>query len=344
VNLVDRLVDQAFDSLGLHGLGLSRGLRSALVTPRFATSRHIVALMFEPGAAGPCLVVKLPRRAGDNAGVEAEGRILRRLTEDAGTRVPGVPRFVGMLHQRGHSAVVEEAVLGTALDPAAVRRDPQGAVEAGVAFTASLPVTGTEPGDAWYERSVAAPLRRLAPYRPFGDETAQLLERTHEALAPLRGSAVVTVVEHGDLSHPNIFRGGAGALQVIDWERSDPLGLPGGDLVFYLQHVHESLRAAHAPAAQLDAFDHAFVRPGAPQLGCCAHSWWTAASTPPCCRRSGWPRGCVQRRRCPRGSSPTTSRPRLRVSTTCPTTYGPRSLRTATCSCGGGPRQVRELG
>jgi hypothetical protein len=133
-----------------------------------------------------------------------------------------------------------------------------------VAFTASLPVTGTEPGDAWYERSVAAPLRRLAPYRPFGDETAQLLERTHEALAPLRGSAVVTVVEHGDLSHPNIFRGGAGALQVIDWERSDPLGLPGGDLVFYLQHVHESLRAAHAPAAQLDAFDHAFVRPGAP--------------------------------------------------------------------------------
>jgi len=268
VNLVDRLLDDHFDDLGLDRLGLGRGLRSALVTPGFATSRHVVAMVFEPGAAAPCLVVKLPRRAGDNAGVETEGHMLRRLTGDARARVPGVPRFVGLLNHHGHSLLIEEAVRGAALDPAAVRRDPQGAVEAGVSFTASLPGTGvTAPGDRWYERSVEAPLRRLSAFRPFGDETSRLLARTHDVLAPLRESAVPTVVEHGDLSHPNILRSRDGVLQVIDWERSDPLGILGHDLVFYLQYVHESLRSAYTPAAQLEAFDHAFVGPHAPAGG-----------------------------------------------------------------------------
>jgi hypothetical protein len=91
------------------------------------------------------------------------------------------------------------------------------------------------------------------------------VERTHELLAGLRTAELPAVFEHGDLSHPNIFVQPGGKLQVVDWERSSSDGLPGHDLIFYLQYLHESAKNAFSRPQQMGAFDDAFALGGRPR-------------------------------------------------------------------------------
>jgi hypothetical protein len=116
----------------------------------------------------------------------------------------------------------------------------------------------------WYDTAVAQPLADLAERLPLGERIPALCRRTHAVLEPLREVRLPAVVEHGDLSHPNIFliEGGA-RLGVVDWERSTVDGVPGHDLVFFLQYVSESASSAFTRPAQVAAFDAAFVGPGA---------------------------------------------------------------------------------
>jgi hypothetical protein len=67
------------------------------------------------------------------------------------------------------------------------------------------------------------------------------------------------ILEHGDVSHPNLLMTADSQLTVLDWERYEPSGLPGHDLVFFLQYVAEARMSAVTRPAQLAAFDAAFV-------------------------------------------------------------------------------------
>jgi hypothetical protein len=137
-------------------------------------------------------------------------------------------------------------------------------VQAGAAFVRGLPVVRTADDNAdWYAAALVEPLQALADLVPLGGETARLCARTHAVLGPLRDAALPAVFEHGDLSDPNLFIGEDGALQVIDWERATTAGVPGHDLVFFLQFVAEAARGATTRPEQLAAFDEAFTGPGA---------------------------------------------------------------------------------
>jgi hypothetical protein len=69
VNLAQRVLLEkvAPDRLAKHRL--AEGMATVLVTPRFPTSRHVVAMIFPPGRADAELVVKIPRRLGDTVAV-----------------------------------------------------------------------------------------------------------------------------------------------------------------------------------------------------------------------------------------------------------------------------------
>ena len=54
-----------------------------------------------------------------------------------------------------------------------------------------------------------------------------LVERTLDALRPLRDAGLPLVLEHGDTSHPNLLLRRFGDLAVVDWELANPDGLPG---------------------------------------------------------------------------------------------------------------------
>jgi aminoglycoside phosphotransferase (APT) family kinase protein len=264
MDFVHRILEAAFgpDERSRHGLGADAAV--VLLTPGFPTSRHVIGLV-QDGCAEARLVVKLPRRPFDNAGVSREASVMRDLVARAPALRLAVPEVVTLVDEREHRVLVETAVGGLVLDPAQVQSDPAGAVRAGVDFVEKLPVTrgASSDGGSWFERVVEVPLERfgqhLAGALPDG---ASLVRRTRTELAGLAAARLPLVFEHGDLSHPNLFLHPEGGLRVIDWERSTPDGLVGLDLVFYLQYVAESQQSAYARSAQLAVLRQVFLEPG----------------------------------------------------------------------------------
>jgi hypothetical protein len=259
LNLIDHVLHERYQEFGLDRHGIGRGWTSILLTPQFVTSRHIVALIYPAGESRARLVVKVPRQPGDNKGVRREADMLLALRSLNGGNVTGVPEVVAAVDIGAHTVLTETAVHGLQLDPDRVAADSADAQRAGIGFVAMLPTTRTPAANQnWYERTIAQPLQALADLVPSELEVAELVARTHELLEPLRSAPLPAVFEHGDLSHPNIFLEADGSLQVVDWERSSPYGLPGHDLVFYLQYVGESSVHAFAREQQVEAYDDAF--------------------------------------------------------------------------------------
>lgn len=265
MNVIERALLDHRDELGLAALGLDDRLQTALLTPRFVTSRHVVAMVFAEGDPRPRAIAKIPRMPGDDAGVATEARILRRLASLSGTAVPGVPVVLGTTEVGGRMMLVETAVSGAPFGQAQVVRDLDRAVAAGARFAANLPqVLSPSENTGWYDDVLRAPLDRLS--RQIGREAdvAELCARTHTVLAPLRRVPLPAVIEHGDLSFPNLFFAeDTGELLVIDWERANDRGLPGHDLIFFLQFLSQCLHGFATPEEQIGAFDRAFVGVGA---------------------------------------------------------------------------------
>lgn len=256
MNFFERTLNVRIGSQRLADFGLNRAMDTVLVTPRFDTSRHVIALLSPAGSGKPALVAKVPRRPGDSSGVRTEEAILRRLA-NAESAVQGVPQIVGLLEEDGYAVLVETALDGPPLDPRRVKEHFDDAVQAGVQFVRRLPPSDSNlTGSAWLTCAIEAPLQRLAA-ASGGTVSRDLVEATLALLRPLAGSGFRPVYQHGDLSHPNLLWGPDG-LQVMDWERANPIGLPGADLVFYLQYLAESRRDAYDRAAQVLVFEETF--------------------------------------------------------------------------------------
>lgn len=258
MTFVDRVLREHYDELGLASYGLGSAWATVLLTPRFVTSRHVVALVFPSGSRQPSVVVKVPRQPGDNEGVLREATMLTELADRSDGRLTGVPRILGTPQVGSHTVLVQSALHGPPLDPDAVAADVTAAVHRGRDFLERLPVTrSAEDNTGWYEEVVVRPLEALSVL-VAAPEVEALVARTHEVLQPLRSTPLPAVFEHADMSHPNLLLGPAGALQVVDWERATVRGLPGHDLVFFLQYVSESATGSYTRDRQLVAFDSAF--------------------------------------------------------------------------------------
>lgn len=254
------MLTEHHDELDLARRGFRGQLAVSLLTPRFETSRHVVGLIFCEGEDEPCLVAKIPRRPGDNEGVEREAEMLRALQDSAPAPIAGVPAVIGFFDLFGHGMLVETALRGKPMDPDRVSHDFRHALQAGVEFIFQLPVTAEPRNNTnWYDVTVRQPLAQLIRLAPMGGRMAALVSDTHDFLEPLAAQALPAIFEHADLSHPNLLLSSSGSLQVADWERSRRLGVPAHDLVFFLQYLSESRRSAFTRVAQADAFDAAFT-------------------------------------------------------------------------------------
>lgn len=258
---MDVLLAAHFEDLGLAGLGLGGGWSTTVLTPSFTTSRHVVALTYASGARVPSVVTKIPRRPGDECGIRREARVLGEVAATGAAGDGQVPRVLGLLPLGSRQALVQSALSGRPVDPRRVVQDTGLVVQAGLGFVSSLPITGPAAHD-WYERAVAGPLALLVAHCPADEALQRLVIRTHAATDGLRGALVPAVLEHGDLGHPNLLLDASGRLQVLDWERAGTAGVPGHDLVFFLQYVAESLAGAYDRPAQVRAFEGAFGHAG----------------------------------------------------------------------------------
>jgi len=151
----------------------------------------------------------------------------------------------------------EQGVAGTALDPTVVRRDPDAAVDLVLPWLSALrrDVGGTLAGAAGAERLERLLLQPMAAFtasfEPSGQER-QRVERTRAIAGDLASAVLPLVVEHGDVSHPNLLVAD-GRLAAVDWELGEPLGLPGHDLASFLGYVAVARARAASPPAQTAA-------------------------------------------------------------------------------------------
>ncbi|HEX6676860.1 MAG TPA: phosphotransferase [Actinomycetes bacterium] len=262
MNLVERVLVTRREQLGLDRLGLPAHLSCLFVTPRFRTSRHVIALIAPAGSDQPCLVAKLPRRVDDDAGLRREWANLSRLQELWPQGRGSYPETILLDHVDGQPVLIETAVHGKALHHRAVRRNPQRMIALVEEWLDGLPVTGASCDDgAWFDRMVGAPLRAFARRAALGDETRRLVDQTLRIVDPLGGARFPLVFEHGDLTHPNLLVAPGDHIGVVDWELSQPQGLPVHDYCLFLAFVAFSLAGVHDRDGQVRAFESAFIGP-----------------------------------------------------------------------------------
>lgn len=233
-----------------------------LLTPRFRTSRHVVGLLVPEGAVEPKLVVKMPRVPGDSGGLAREAAVLTAVHEAWPDSSKTVPRILAF-EEGDRPVLVETALSGRLLTPAMFRREPTRYVDSVVAWLIGLAATrrnGIEAG--WYERLLERPLEHVAESVPLPADEANLVKRTLELVEPLREAELPEVVEHGDLSYPNLIWTSENRVGVVDWELAEEHGLPLQDLAYFLTYATFALRRPANTTAEVAAFHDAFFSRG----------------------------------------------------------------------------------
>jgi len=237
-------------------------LSFVLLTPRFRTSRHAVSLLVPRGSTEPTLVAKRPRLADDVEGIAREASVIGAVeawSDTAGT----IPRVVAFEPSAPQPVLVETALAGETITPAMLRGSPSTYVEATVSWLARLPTAPAGSDPSWYERLVERPLELFAEAFPAEAEESRLVDRTLSLVEPIRNASFPLVLEHGDLSHPNLIRLRDGRVGVLDWELGEERGLPLHDLCLFLAFVAFATRRARETTELVAAFDEAFIGPDA---------------------------------------------------------------------------------
>ena len=234
------------------------------VTPRFRTSAHVVFLALADGSTDPVLVAKVSRMSGRSDALDREAANLRAVQGARAGGFDSVPRLVADDMVADTRLLVETGLAGRLLGAPMVRRRPQACAAALLAWVTELHMATVHHGGdarAAYDRLLAEPLNELERRLPPSSATVDLIARTRELTLPLRDLAIPLVMEHGDLSAPNILVTAGGGLGVVDWELAETESLPGQDLFFALAY----LAFARAGATRIDecvaAFRGAFFGP-----------------------------------------------------------------------------------
>ena len=255
MNAILSHVDALRDRFPLDGFGVDEETSCVILTPRFRTSRHIVALLIPNGSAEPSLVVKIPRLPGDDEGIAREARVLTALQDrslDAGRSAPRAVAYT----DGERPLLVETALVGPLLTRSVLRASPSRYIDEVVRWLISLPrETG---GDSSFERLIGEPLSLFAASFPEAASERDLVARTFEIVEPLRDAGIPHVFEHGDLSHPNLILLANNRVGVVDWELAEEHGLPLHDLTFFLAFATLAMRPAPAAEGYTKALSDAF--------------------------------------------------------------------------------------
>jgi aminoglycoside phosphotransferase (APT) family kinase protein len=260
VNALLLRVDALRERFQLGRFGLGERMSCVLLTPRFRTSRHVVALLTPNGATEPRLVVKMPRLPGDGEGLAQEARVLTALRERCPQAAGSIPQVVGR-SDGDRPLLIETALPGPLVTAAMLRATPSRCVDEVVRWLMGLS-SAQRNGGTSFERLIAEPLQFFAESFPEGALERDLVARTLEIVGPLDGAPVPRVFEHGDLCHPNLIWLPTDRVGVVDWELAEEDGFPLHDLSFFLAFATFALRRPREPEEHVAAFHEAFFGGG----------------------------------------------------------------------------------
>jgi len=257
-SVVHAFLNERWDRLGLDRYSASRRLSFVVLTPRFRTSSHLIFLLMPERDSDPVLVAKVPRLQGQCATTGREAERLQQIQARRPGGFESIPRLVTFEAFGDRMILLETAMRGRAMDRTMVRRNAPRCCEAVLSWLIDVQIATRltpDPGGNEIRRPIERDLLEVQATFPAEKD---LLERTRQLVMPLLGANVPLVLEHGDLSHPNLLVDPKGEVSVVDWELAQLHGLPASDLFFFLAYVATALEGARSSREALVALDRAF--------------------------------------------------------------------------------------
>lgn len=223
---------------------------ATLLTPRFASSRHVIAMVTDRSHRQ--LVAKTPRIPGDDEQFHAEVRGLTSITDGG----PPRPRLVTDSAQFGQRWLVQTRIDGEPLSRRHVARHPERWSGAASRWLNEMPTgaSSTPDADGRSDRLIRPALDVLAACAHREPELRRLLDDAERAFEFSRSVALPIVCEHGDFRPPNLIITGPEDIAAVDWELAERHGLPLHDLRFFHTYVAEVVPGLR-PALRRSALD-----------------------------------------------------------------------------------------
>jgi hypothetical protein len=221
------------DEAEANGGELRSDISWVLLTGGRRSINKVVGLGYTDSQRQPQIAVKFARNPSEDEPLEREAATLRLLGETT-VELGGVPEVLFVERRSGRVALGETAVAGQPLLHSLDHGSFPTIASQVTSWLGDLARGEVQPRAAWFERLVESPVHEFE--RKFAsvldaDETA----RGRQILATLTDLPIVC--EHRDCSPWNVLHADDGSLAVVDWESSEPAGLPGLDLVYFLTYA-----------------------------------------------------------------------------------------------------------
>ncbi len=243
---------------------LPESLSALMLTPRFEASCHVIFIIFPSGKTQPLLVAKIPRMPQLGERLTHEASVLKTIQKLRTGGFQSIPQVINYDYYQGYPVLLETALNGRLISPEVIRRDPERIIQITRDWLLEIQSNSTGPhDDHWYEVFVESPLLALRDIFPLTTKERDLVNQCEQYLVVLKETSLPYVLEHGDLSHPNLILTEHGSLGVLDWELATIRGLIASDLFFFLGYAAFSLHHANESGDYIQAFDRAFFDRGA---------------------------------------------------------------------------------
>lgn len=227
-----------------------------LLTGGRRSINKVVGLIFADAEPAPRVVVKFARTEADEPLLRREMATLQTL-QATRPELRGIPRVLFVGQRCGRLSLGESAMAGIPLlNQLNSQTYPNLASLVTTWLVELAGVCRPTPREDWAAHLVDEPLSEFT--RMFGPILLDTdLVRARDVLADLPGLPLVC--EHRDCSPWNILLAGGRELALVDWESSEPHGLPGLDLVYFLTNaaflVEGALGSRNTRAAYLRMLD-----------------------------------------------------------------------------------------
>jgi aminoglycoside phosphotransferase len=260
VNLVEQFLSGETGRAAVSVLPGFSPAGSIVITPRYPDSRHVVVLVVD-GTGRPRVVGKVVRATGDTSTLGREAQLLGSL-DGSGVPPGSVPRLLAFENVGGHWILVQTALRGRAVTHADARADPDRWWALVTDWLAALPVGPQPEPAAWLDGYLGDSLRLAASVlEPTAQERDAFLATEH-FLSRFAQAGFRTVVEHGDLSHPNVLWSRRG-IAVVDWETGHRAGVVGADAAVFLSFLEFAKAGVHGRDGEARVYAEQLLRPGA---------------------------------------------------------------------------------
>jgi hypothetical protein len=214
-----------------------------------------IFVFYQHRSSSPAFFAKASSHPG--VSFEREFNVLRQLGQDTEV-VKSLPEVVAYIQDAGCSAIVERAVDGIIFPPVGLRRFWQRpSVRAHVASVLSWwrTLVRTFPGSDGERLLIRQidEIRAAFLKRHNNNDLFSGCEEVLERVATFASARPMLSVVHGDLWRENILCQRTGGIVVLDWERSEKVGLPLLDVLLFLSTlIDDSSQSGMANSLWMD--------------------------------------------------------------------------------------------